>query len=334
MTESSESPGATRFRSIKPARRRFAVLVTNAVFFAFVAHWLWKNVKYADLLAQVQQIPLSAVFVAMAMNSAVLMLYGLRLGSILRAKPIPCLLITVIGFTFNSLMPFRIGEGVKIYFGGSYFGLPLGRLGAAVVMEKLYDLSAIVILLALIGANSDSRIIDVGRPTILALAAALVVFGLVIARLRMTNAVAAPSEWAIVKSLRLDVFARQAESLLTHQNIARPAIFTALIWATNVSLVLVLFKTILPEIHFGLLDAMTLQAIAALAIAVPASPAGLGIFEAGIVAYLATIHGVQTERAISAALAYHLSITAPHTAIVVVFLGSQIPRLLRARLRP
>jgi uncharacterized membrane protein YbhN (UPF0104 family) len=76
---------------------------------------------------------------------------------------------------------------------------------------------------------------------------------------------------------------------------------------------------------------MTLMVVAALAIAVPASPAGLGVFEAGIVAYLTTMHGVETEKAISAALAYHFSITVPHTLIVIAFFGSMAPRLLKAR---
>jgi uncharacterized membrane protein YbhN (UPF0104 family) len=177
-------------------------------------------------------------------------------------------------------------------------------------------------------------VIDTARPTILAFAATAVIGGLLIARLRTRGAISRPSEWPILKSARLDVFAKQAETLLANQEIARPALYTALIWPINVTLVLILFRTILPETNFGFMDAMTVQVIAALAIAVPASPAGLGVFEAGIVAYLTTIYGVQTERAISAALAYHLSITAPHTAIVIAFFASMAPRLLKARFAP
>ena len=77
---------------------------------------------------------------------------------------------------------------------------------------------------------------------------------------------------------------------------------------------------------------MTLLMIGALAVAVPASPAGLGLFEAGIVAYLVNGYGVQKERAISAALAYHFSITAPHTLIIVGFLGIACFRWLKARM--
>jgi uncharacterized membrane protein YbhN (UPF0104 family) len=333
MNSASTPQGAMTVSSNKrfPRRGRYFMLALNAAFFAYVAYWLSTHVNQAALLTQLKMIPPGAILVAMAMNSAVLTLYGFRLASILGAKALPCFLVATIGFTFNSLMPFRIGEGVKIYFGGAFFGLPIGGLGAAIVMEKLYDLSAIAILTALVGANADSSVIGVGRPTILALAACVVFCSLSIARLRARDVIAPPSQWALVKAARLDVIARQAESLFAHPNVARPALFTSLIWATNVSLVLILFRTLLPEIHFGLLDAMTLMVVAALAIAVPASPAGLGVFEAGIVAYLTTMHGVQTEKAISAALAYHFSITVPHTLIVVAFFGSMAPRLLRAR---
>lgn len=334
MNSPSQPPTAFRWMKFGSRRRHYVAFVMNAGLLAGVAYWLSKNVKYADLLTQLQQIPLHAILVAMAMNAVVLALYGLRLASMLQVKPIPCFLVTNVGFTFNSLIPFRIGEGVKIYFGTAYFGLAIGALGAAILMEKLYDLSAIIVLMASVGANSRSDVIDIARPTILALAAAAVLGGLIIARLRTRGEISPPSEWPIVKSARLDVFVRQAETLLANQNFARPAFFTALIWMINVSLVLILFRTILPETHFSFLDAMTVQVVAALAIAVPASPAGLGVFEAGIVAYLTTMYGVQTERAISAALAYHLSITAPHTAIATAFLASMIPRLLKARFAP
>ncbi|PPD45569.1 MAG: hypothetical protein CTY15_04080 [Methylocystis sp.] len=199
--------------------------------------------------------------------------------------------------------------------------------------EALF-VNGLVILAATIGATSQFTSVYIGRSTLLTLAATVVLAGLLIARFRANYVIAPPSQWAVLKSARLDTFARQAETLLANQRIAQPAFFTALLWTTNVSLILILFKTILPDIHFGVLDAITLQVIAALAIALPASPAGLGVFEAGIVAYLTTMHGVQTERAISAALAYHLSITAPHTAIVIAFFASMLPGLLRARLWP
>ncbi|KAF2991330.1 flippase-like domain-containing protein [Methylocystis sp. MJC1] len=304
---------------------RHIALTLNACLFIYVAYWLSDKVSYRNVLDQLRQTPVHAILVAMAMNAAVLTLYGLRLAAILQTKPLPCFLIANVGFTLNSLIPFRVGEAAKIYVGGAYFGFPLGSLGAAVVIEKLYDLLAVVAL-ALIVASTQSPFVDVPPSTPLALALILVPSILLLARFRPKTGVLRPSEWKILKSTRLESFVRQAETLLAHQSVPRAALCTALIWTMNVCLVLVLFRTIFPEIDFGVLSAMTLLAIGALAIAVPASPAGLGVFEAGIVAYLTTAHGVSAEKAISAALAYHLSITAPHTAIAFAFLVAGFPR--------
>lgn len=327
MTQASKPQSAPR--SLR--RRFYLALAFNACFFAAVSWWLYTHIRYADLLTQLERIPVSAVTVAMAMNLVVLTLYGLRIATILRARPLPCFLISNIGFTFNALIPFRIGEGVKIYFGSSYFGLPIGSLGAAIVMEKLYDLSAIVLMAVTIGATSHATIMALGRTTILVLALVLVVCALLILRLRRAAVLPRLPEWALLKAPRITAFLRQAERLLANHNVSGALAFTAAIWTINACLVFFLFSRLMPEIDFAILDALSLLVIAALAVAVPASPAGLGIFEAGLVSYLTTVHGVQTEQAISAALAYHFCITAPHTIIAAVFLGVM---LFRPRLGP
>lgn len=312
-------------------RRRSLALALNACFFAFVTYWLRRHVNFDDLAAHLRQIPPRAILLAMAMNSLVLFLFGLRLATILGAKTLPCFLITVIGMTFNSLLPFRLGEGVKIYCGAAVFKLPVGGLGAAVVMEKLYDLSALLPLIATIALTTNSSVIASARPVVLTLAVVVPLCALLILRARASGALTPPSGWAIFRKYGLARVLREAEALFAHQKIARPALISLLIWTTNVSLVLFFFRAVAPEIHFGVLDAMTLMVIAALAIALPFSPAGLGVFEAGIAAYLTTIHGVPTEKAISAALAYHFSITTPHSVIAALFLLSLLLRSLRAK---
>ena len=268
----------------------------------------------------------------MTMNVFVLLFYGSRLSTLLGGGLLSGFLIATMGFTFNSLVPFRAGEGVKIYFGHSYYNYAIGGISAAVLLEKLYDVTAIVLLSLLILANSDSRIIDPRLLIAAAVIISIVFCGMFVFRRKAV--VWRLPDWRIVNALRLDAFFKQAGGLVAHHRAARTAFFTASIWTTNVCLVYVAFRTLLPEIDFTLIHAMTLLMIGALAVAVPASPAGLGLFEAGIVAYLVNGYGVQKERAISAALAYHFSITAPHTLIIVGFLGIAFFRWLKARSTP
>ncbi|HEY8126873.1 MAG TPA: lysylphosphatidylglycerol synthase transmembrane domain-containing protein [Methylocystis sp.] len=313
-------------------RGGYVALILNAAFFAYISYWLYQNIEFAGLSRELKQIPLSAVLIAMTMNVFVLLFYGSRLSTLLNGGLFSGFLIATMGFTFNSLIPFRAGEGVKIYFGHSYFNYAIGGVSAAVLLEKLYDVTAIVILSLLILASSDSRIIDLRLLIAAAVVLSMVFCGLFIFR-RKAFVWRLP-DWRILDALRLDAFFKQAGGLVAHHRAARTAFFTASIWTTNVCLVYVAFRTLLPEIDFTLIHAMTLLMIGALAVAVPASPAGLGLFEAGIVAYLVNGYGVPKERAISAALAYHFSITAPHTLIIVGFLGIAFFRWLKERARP
>jgi uncharacterized protein (TIRG00374 family) len=329
----SPTSSASRFATVagKFLSRRggYVALVLNACFFAFISYWLYRNIEFANLASQLKQIPLTAILMAMTINLFVLLFYGSRLSTLLEGRLSSGFLIAAMGFTFNSLIPFRAGEGVKIYFGCSYFDYAIGSVSAAVLLEKLYDVTAIVILSLLILASADSRIID---PFMLLTAAAIIsmIFACMFAFRRKGLIWAAPTS-GVVKAMKLDAIFKQAERLVSDHSAAKTAFFTAAIWTTNVCLVYVAFRTLLPEIEFSVMHAMTLLLIGALAIAVPASPAGLGLFEAGIVAYLVNAYGVQKERAISAALAYHFSITAPHTLIVVGFLGIAFFRWLKQR---
>lgn len=333
MTPASppQDPSPRLSRGLAARFGRYVALVLNGCFIAYVAYWLYANINADELLTQFRQIPPRAILIAMAMNVLVLTFYGLRLAAIVGVKALPCFVIATIGFTFNSLIPFRLGEGVKAYVGATQFGFPLGALGAAIVLEKLYDLSSVVALAALAGATSNVAVIDdIYRP--LLAAPFLVAFvGFLFVRSRRYDAFAPLSDTAIMKRLRLDVFVRQAEILFATQDVRRAGLITASIWATNCCLVLILFKTILPQIAFGLPEAMTLLVVGALAIAIPASPAGLGVFEAGVAAYLLNFHDVARESAVAAALAYHLSITIPHSLFALFFVGLFCLRSLQGR---
>jgi len=328
---SSGSQPAARSTKLISQRSGYVALILNVCFFAFIGYWLYHNIEFADLTSELKQIPLAAIALAMTMNVFVLLFYGSRLSTLLDGGLLSGFLIATMGFTFNSLIPFRAGEGVKIYFGHSFFHYAIGGISAAVLLEKLYDVTAIVLLSLLVLASSDSSLID---PRMLIPAAVIIamIFAGVIA-LRRRSVVWRLPDWGVVRAARLDVFLKQAERLVAGHRAGRTAFFTASIWLTNVCLVYVAFRTLLPEIDFTPIHAVTLLIIGALAIAVPASPAGLGLFEAGIVAYLVNGYGVQKERAISAALAYHLSITAPHTLIVLGFLGFAFFRWLKERSR-
>ena len=98
------------------------------------------------------------------------------------------------------------------------------------------------------------------------------------------------------------------------------ALLTAFIWLTNTTLIFILFSLLIPDADLSLFSAAILLIIAALAIAIPGTPAGIGIFEAGIVSYLINFYNIDKEQALSSAFIYHLVITTPHTLIILFYM--------------
>lgn len=71
------------------------------------------------------------------------------------------------------------------------------------------------------------------------------------------------------------------------------------------------FNAFIVGIRIDLADAIALLLIISLAIAIPSAPAGIGLFEAGLVAYLTQVLHADAEGALAAAVMFHLVITVP-----------------------
>lgn len=312
-------------------RKNEALIVLNLCFFAYLAWWLRENIDYAQLMRALGNIPSTAIFASMAINLVDLMFYSSRLATILGGRFYPCLIVTTVGFTLNSLLPFRLGEGAKIYIGHTIFDYPVGALGVSILIEKLYDLAAILVLALVVALGAGTGVIDLRTLTPLCLIGALGVAGLYAMRENAEKIVAHIGDWPVMKSLGLDAQSARADLQALNHPVGRAAALTAAIWATNVFLVYFAFNAFLPGSGPGVFDAMTLLLIVALAIAVPTSPAGIGVVEAGIMSYLIAFLGASKEEGLSAALAYHFAITTPHSCIAFFFLIREIFRRLSSR---
>ena len=91
--------------------------------------------------------------------------------------------------------------------------------------------------------------------------------------------------------------------------IARLVLLTGSIWGITVLSVYWMFGSAFPP--FSLLNACVLTLVLALAIAIPSAPAGLGVVDAAIVAYLHQILPVEANHALAGALAFHMIIVIP-----------------------
>lgn len=319
-----------RLKAVAKHKNR-ALIVFNLCFFAYLAWWLRDNIDLAQLLRALGAIPPKAILVAMAINLFSLTFYSARLATILGTRLFPCFIITTVGFTLNSLLPFRLGEGAKIYIGRTVFDYPIGALGVSIIIEKLYDLAAIIILALVVVLGAGTGVIDLRMLAPLCLIGALGAAGLYLIRTNAEKIANHVGDWPVLKSLGLDAQSARADLAALGHPIGRAAAFTAALWLTNMCLATYAFNAFLHGAGPDILGAITLLLIIALAIAVPTSPAGLGVVEAGIMTYLVAFLGANKEEALSAALAYHFSITTPHSCIALAFLCREAYRRLMSR---
>ena len=321
--------------------RYLAIVGINLVIFYLLIRWCVENVQPARLSEQFARIPLAVAALAATLNLAAIAVYGLRLSILTSQRYRVSLPTALLGFGLNSILPFRLGELAKLYYAKRYFAIPASRLFAATLVEKLYDLSALALLAGLLVTLAAT---DVFGRSIAAALAVVVLAGFMVllgyrtlahqlaqgrhrghrlyklyfrvSRHRLLAQVLRATG-AMSASARLqELFAALLEqSRLRH--LARIVCCTALIWTINTTVVYAALSGFLPEHSIGVLDAIAVLLISALAIAIPTAPAGVGLFEAGVVAYLTRVCGVPTEPALAAAMSLHLATTSPALGLMI-----------------
>lgn len=303
-------------------RGNLTILAVNLLFLTYLLYWFFHNINFQDLITQIRNTPPKAILIALTINIMVLLSYAKRLSVILGGDFLSCFLITILGFTFNSLAPFRIGEALKIYFGKKRFNYSIGALSASILIEKIYDVMALIIFSTLIIANLETHIIDIRIIISLCIIIFLSVACIIIIKTKKGIIYETVRENSFFrKTISYNLFSSKDLRVFDH-NIIPAASLTAFIWLTNIMLIYILFTSLIPEARLGFFDAIILLIIAALAIAIPGTPAGIGVFEAGIVSYLINFCRVDKEQALSSALIYHLTIITPHTLIILIYMAN------------
>jgi uncharacterized protein (TIRG00374 family) len=228
--------------------------------------------------------------------------------------------IIFISWLVNCLVPAKLGDVYRAYLLKLNFAVSLSRTFGTVFIERVFDLFAIVVLGLAAGFWSfrdnltpEVRLVfAIGVAVVVALAVGLFLvrnFGhRIVARL--------PRRAHRVR----EFYVRFEEGVFSISRRQLPvlAIVTALIWATEaMRLYLVVLALGFPDVHLGLSGAFFVALIASLLTAIPLTPAGLGIVEAGIVGVLRVFYDVPpTEAAAIALLDRAISV------LSVVILGS------------
>lgn len=235
----------------------------------------------------------------------------------------------VIGNVCTYLLPLRAGEFVRPYIVSRRGTYPYPIALASVVIERFFDLSAVLICFGFVVSQFSGLPLWVfqGARALTVLAVFLLLF-IVVGVFWRTSVVAVvrwfSSFFGQRLSERLGFFAddvlRSGSSLRNPATLAKVLGATVLVWVTTF-LSYYVFILMIPSLPLSPVIAVAVTVIVALAVAAPSAPGFLGIYQAGCVGAL-NLFGVPTEDAVAFALVSH----AVQYVIVLLFGAASLQR--------
>ena len=290
------------------------VTLINVALFYFLYDWYQKNIHWSDLVSAIRMVPSGAVFTAFTLGIAALCICAKRLSVLMDAPAKPSFLITCFGFGANNILPFRMGELLKIYFARRHFGLSAAKLFLVKIMEKFFDLAALLII-GLWTAFIGSKALNPVYLVIIGGLLGCVLLGTVILLYLLRR------NFSVVARLRnnrhIHHFMSMYETVFASPALGRVALITAGIWALTVLQISIYFSWVLPDTPLHFVDVLALVFLYSFSIGIPSAPGALGVFEAAIVFYLNKFMGIQATEALALALVLHMTFAIPQILLML-----------------
>src|SRR5438445_2642042 len=324
---------------------RWAWVVGLVVTLALLT-WALHDIDPRELVGHLRRADPLLLLAAVALATLTFPLRTLRWQLILRdvgGQRLPLLPLwhaTAIGFMANNLLPVRAGEFARAYVASRQLPVRFSTALASVGVERVFDGLMLVSLMAVaIGSSAFPHQADIGRTSVSAITTtAAAFFGVVLAMAVLV--VHRPAPWlallgrathALLSARVADRVTRIADGLVAGLEVLKSpgrffgvVLWSVVLWLVNAAAFAVCFRA------FGLpvpaVGAFLLQGTIGFGVALPGSPGFVGVFEAATRATLA-LFGIDATRAVSYAVAYHVS-----TFLPVTLLGLYSLSRLRLRL--
>ena len=230
------------------------------------------------------------------------------------------------GFMANNILPFRIGEVVRVVSVSRLGNVGLGASLSSIAVERIFDGLALVFLLtvALFTAGIPNEV-GVGAVSLTQAAtiagvlggAALVAAILVVVFPKpaesLIQLVVRSPKWSTKLVGILEDLRHGMEALRSPARILGVALWSIGLWLLNGLSFYVMFLAFDIPVDFA--GALLMQGVLALGISVPSAPGYVGVFEAAIKLVLVTIYGVSVDVALAYALTFHITTFIPITLL-------------------
>ena len=221
-----------------------------------------------------------------------------------------CFLALNQGYLLNNILPFRLGELGRALLIGGRVGLRFWRALSSIVVERVFDLG---IAAGLLFATLPFVVEAERARSAAIITSAIVVIGFVVLFLmarrpalftKLVERIASPlpklSHWLKDK---LASFLEGLSALNSAGRFLRVAFWMLLTWFFNVAWYYVLMRSFLPNAEW--LWALFSIAVASVGVAIPSSPAYIGVFEAVMVGAM-SLFNVDPAISLSYAVVAHI----------------------------
>ena len=296
-------------RRLRQPRTIVSIAVPLLIIVVFVA-------LNREQLARVPELILAAnpllVLLAFAVFYLGFPLRGYRWALLLRGTGFYCPTkdateILFLSWLVNCVVPAKLGDVYRAYLLKINSDASLSRTFGTVFIERVLDLFAIVILGLAAGFWSFRGKLPPEIQVVAGIGVAVMVvlaLGLLFLRNAGRPLIAALPLPRRARILELyDRFEEGVFGAIGWRALPRLLLLTGLIWGTeSLRLWLVVQALAFPDVSLGLSGAVFVALIGSLLTAVPLSPAGLGIVEAGMVGILTLVYGVPLAEATAIAL--------------------------------
>ncbi len=300
---------------------------------ALLLWWTLHDVALRDVAMHVRRARWGPFLGAVVLATSTFLLRAIRWRYLLRAdgEPLrwtPLWHATAIGFMANNLLPARAGELARAYAARRLAGVRFTAAVGSVAVERVLDGLVLVALLAgaiVWGGFSTGTAVGGVRLGRVALAAGLVflpalalAFGLVhrpqlaLGAARRVFQRLLPSAWVERVMSILAGLITGLDALRSPRRFGLVTAWSLALWVVSAA------SYWLGFVAFGLAAppsaALLLQSLIAFGVALPSSPGFFGPFEAVSRATL-SLYGIEPAQAVSYAVAYHIAVFLPISAL-------------------
>ena len=242
---------------------------------------------------------------------------------------------TIIGFMANNILPARLGEFARAYVLGRRESVPASSVFATIVVERLFDSLAVLMLLVYVLATMPESIAGGGTAGMIQKAGYVSLGACAVLISVVAFFVAAPGRAAAAvdgilrpispgfaaKAVYLtEKFASGLRVVKSPRLLSRIIFYTLLHWLPLFIPVMFFFKAF--GLHYGVYQALFFLVITLFSVAVPSTPGFVGTYEAAGVGALVLL-GMDKEAALGFTILAHAVSFVPITLLGFIFLSRE-----------